>query len=95
MRRLTLSALAVGALLATSACQNRDGSTNWGNTLLLGGAAGLGTAAVLGAMNDDQDNRRDQRRYDRQRYRESYYNNGYGYGSGGYGRGRPRGYYGY
>lgn len=92
MRRFTVPVLALATLLGTAACQNPDGSTNWGNTLLLGGAAGLGTAAVLGAVNDDRDDRADRRRYQRQRYAydRGYYNRGYRQPN--YGR---RGYYGY
>jgi hypothetical protein len=91
MRRFSLPILALAAVLGTAACQNPDGSTNWGNTLLLGGAAGLGTAAVIGAINDDNDNRRDRRRYQYQRQRYSY-DQGYrrGYQRGYY---QPRGYY--
>ena len=88
MRRFIAPVLALATLLGTAACQNRDGSTNWGNTLLLGGAAGLGTAAVLGSLNDDRDDRADRRRYQRQRYADhrGAYRQPY--------QGR-RGYYGY
>jgi hypothetical protein len=84
MRRFTLPALALAAVLGTTACQNPDGSTNWGNTLLLGGAAGLGTAAVIGAVNDDRNDRYDRRRYQYQRQRYAY--------DQGYYRGYRRGY---
>ena len=40
-----LAAAGLSAALLLGGCQNPDGSTNWGNTLLLG--AGVGTAAAL------------------------------------------------
>jgi hypothetical protein len=56
MRRIIATA-ALSASLALAGCQNPDGSTNWGNTLLLG--AGIGTAAVLvaGAASDHPQHR--------------------------------------
>jgi hypothetical protein len=48
-----LSALALSAALVLGGCQNPDGSTDWGNTLLLG--AGIGAAALLaGAASSDR-----------------------------------------
>lgn len=77
MRR-TLAALSLSAALLTAACQNPDGSTNWGSTLLLGAGVGLAGAAVAGAVSDD---RSDQRYYRRQPPPPPrYYGQGYGYG---------------
>ncbi|MFZ4406452.1 MAG: hypothetical protein ACOYOH_03880 [Paracraurococcus sp.] len=76
-RLLTAAALSNALLLG--GCQNPDGSTNWGNTLLLG--AGIGTAAALiaGAGSDHRASR--------------HYAGGYGGGSGrGYGQGYGGGY---
>lgn len=74
-----LAALALSGSLLLGGCQNPDGSTNWGNTLLLG--AGLGAAAGLmaGALSDQPHHR--------------HYAQGYGRGS--YGYGGPRGYRGW
>jgi hypothetical protein len=46
MRRPALS-LVLAAALVVGGCQNPDGSTDWGSTLLLG--AGVGVAAALAA----------------------------------------------
>lgn len=78
-----LAALGLSGALLLGGCQNPDGSTNWGNTLLLG--AGVGTAAALlaGAASD-------QPRHYAHGYRSAP---GYGgYYSGGYGRGGYRGW---
>jgi drug/metabolite transporter (DMT)-like permease len=40
-----------GAVLL-GGCQNPDGSTNWGNTLLLGAGVGTAAALVAGAAAD-------------------------------------------
>ena len=73
MRRV-IAATATAASLLLAGCQNPDGSTNWGNTLLLG--AGLGTAAALvaGAASDQP---------------QHHHGRGYGrgYGRGGYAAG--------
>lgn len=82
MRR-TLAALSLSAALLTAACQNPDGSTDWGNTLLLGAGVGLAGAAVAGAVSDNRD---DHRHYRRQQPPPRYYGQGYGRG---YGYGRP------
>ena len=59
MRRVfAAAALSAGLLLA--GCQNPDGSTNWGNTLLLGAGVGAGAALLAGAASD-----RPQPRYSR------------------------------
>ncbi len=77
MRR-TLAALSLSAALLTAACQNPDGSTDWGSTLLLGAGVGVAGAAVAGAVSDD---RNDQRHYRRQPPPpQRYYGQGYGYG---------------
>ena len=90
LMKRTLSALALSAALALGGCQNPDGSTNWGNTLLLG--AGVGTAAALaaGAASDSGP------RYRGRGYSSRGYDRGYGYGPayGGYGAGYGGGYYG-
>ena len=72
MRRV-IAATALAASLLLAGCQNPDGSTNWGNTLLLG--AGLGTAAALaaGAASDQP-----QRHYGRGGYGRGGYAGGYG-----------------
>ena len=43
---------AIGALLLLAACQNPNGSTNWGNTVLLGAGAGAAAAGLAGILND-------------------------------------------
>lgn len=77
MRRI-LTPLALSAMLALAACQNPDGSTNWGQTLALGAGVGLGAALIAGAAADN----------DRPRHyhRGGYGGRGYAY-NGGYGRG--------
>jgi hypothetical protein len=82
MRRI-LTAITLSAALATAACQNPDGSTDWGSTLLLGAGAGVAAAAVAGAVADDNHHDRGHyRRYDRGPQR-------YGYNNSGYRGGRP------
>ncbi|WP_431269437.1 hypothetical protein [Dankookia sp. P2] len=91
-----LTAAGLSAALLLGGCQNPNGTTDWGSTLLLG--AGIGTAAALiaGAASDHHQPRR---------YAGSYgggrpgyalpYGSGYsgaGYGSAGYGRGYGRGW---
>lgn len=65
-RPKTLVTLAVAAALALAGCQNPDGSTNWGNTLLLGAGVGAAAALAAGAASDHRPNRGYGRsRYDR------------------------------
>lgn len=48
MRR-ALAAFVLSAALVLGGCQNPDGSTDWGNTLLLGAGIGAAAALVAGA----------------------------------------------
>lgn len=48
-----LPALALAAALIAGGCQNPDGSTDWGNTLLLGAGVGVAAALVAGAASND------------------------------------------
>lgn len=79
-RRSTISALALSAALALGGCQNPDGSTDWGSTLLVGAGVGLAAALVAGAASD---NGRPKRRHYAAGYGppRAY---GHGYGRGGY-----------
>jgi hypothetical protein len=92
-----LSTLALSAALLLGGCQNPDGSTNWGNTLLLGAGIGAAAGLVAGAASDRPD-RRYAQGYGNQGYgNRDYGNRGYwpgGYGQG-YGRGHGRGYRGW
>jgi hypothetical protein len=84
MRRLTAAA-ALSASLLLAACQNPDGSTDWGNTLLLGAGVGTAAALVAGAAADQP-----QPHYGRgggYRHRPAYY--GHRHGPGRYGYGHP------
>jgi len=77
-----LAATALSAALLLGGCQNPDGSTDWGSTLLLG--AGVGTAAALlaGTASDNHP-----------RHYSQGYGRGYGGGPrGGYGRAGYRGW---
>lgn len=56
-------ALALAATLALAACQNPNGSTNWGNTLLGGAAVGAIGAGAVGLMNDVGNSQRAQDPY--------------------------------
>ncbi len=60
-----LPAFALSASLALGACQNPDGTTDWGSTAALGiGAAALaGLVAVAASNNGGDDGYRHQRRY--------------------------------
>ncbi len=87
-------ALALLACLGAAACQNPDGSTDWGSTLALGAGAGLATALVAGAAGDDDGShdrgRRGYRGYERGGHgrggHERGGHRGGGYGGGGHGR---------
>jgi len=76
MRRI-LTAATLAAALATAACQNPDGSTDWGSTLLLGAGAGVAAAAVAGAVADNDRHDGHYRRYDQRPRHHGYYNSGY------------------
>jgi len=77
-----LVALGLAAALAVGGCQNPDGSTNWGNTLLLGAGVGAAAALAAGAVSDDRPNRG---------YGRSRYGNGPRYDRGPrYGYAEPR-----
>ncbi|MBL6456989.1 hypothetical protein JMJ55_16750 [Belnapia sp. T6] len=83
IRRIAAAALLSSSLMLAG-CQNPDGSTNWGNTLLLGAGVGAAAALAAGAASDKP------RPYYRNRgygghggYRHPGYGGGYG---GGYGR---------
>ena len=75
-----LPAAGLSAALLLGACQNPDGSTNWGNTLLLGAGVGTAAALIAGAASDNP--------------RPRYYRGGPGGYRTGYYGGPPRGYYG-
>lgn len=64
MRRI-LTAVTLSVALLTAACQNPDGSTDWGSTVLLGAGVALAAVAVASATSDDDDDRRHYRRHDR------------------------------
>ena len=90
MLRRLLPAAGLATALLLGGCQNPDGSTNWGNTLLLG--AGIGTAAALlaGAASDQP-----RHHHYAGGYGGSYRGGSpaaYGYGGPGYGRGYHRGW---
>ncbi|SDB68433.1 hypothetical protein [Belnapia rosea] len=79
MHRLAAVTL-LSASLALAGCQNPDGSTNWGNTALVGAGVGVAAALVAGAATDNP-----RPYYGNRGYRPSPR---YGYG-GGHGYGRP------
>lgn len=80
MHRLAAVTL-LSASLALAGCQNPDGSTNWGNTALVGAGVGVAAALVAGAATDNP------RPYYGNRGYRSPPRYGYGYGGGpGYGR---------
>lgn len=96
-----LTAAGLSAALLLGGCQNPNGTTDWGSTLLLG--AGIGTAAALiaGTASDHHKPRHYAGGYRGRRggYSPGYsggYGAGYGgggYGGGyGYGHGYPRGW---
>jgi len=73
-----LAAAALSASLLLGGCQNPDGSTNWGNTLLLGAGVGTAAALIAGAASDQP----------RHRHHAGGYGGGYRPAHGG-GHGRP------
>ena len=89
-RFLAAAALSAGLLLG--GCQNPDGSTNWGNTLLLGAGVGTAAALIAASTSDRPRHRHYASGYNGYRggYRGGY--SGYGYGRPAYGYGGP-GYY--
>lgn len=79
-RRL-FAGLALSGAVLLGGCQNPDGSTNWGNTLLLGAGVGTAAALVAGAAADEP-------------RRPPHYRRGHGRGPAyGYGYGPPRRHY--
>lgn len=94
-----LLAAGLSAALLLGGCQNPDGSTNWGNTLLLGAGVGTAAALIAGAGTDRPRHRHyaDGYGYAGYRgYRGGYYP-GHGYArpsfGGGYGRPYGRGWW--
>lgn len=81
-----LTAAGLSAALLLGACQNPNGSTDWGSTLLLGAGIGTAVALIAGAGSDHHGSRRYAGGYGGGR---GGYNPGYG---GGYGRGNSRGW---
>ncbi|MDI3307076.1 MAG: hypothetical protein QJR07_08230 [Acetobacteraceae bacterium] len=82
MKPRILTAFGLFAAVLLGGCQNPDGSTNWGNTLLLGAGVGAAAALVAGAAADQP---------------KPYYGHRGGYYGGGYRGGYyapppPRGY---
>ncbi len=90
------SAALLAASLTLAGCQNPDGSTNWGNTALLGVAVGVAAALAAGAASDKPRPYYGNRGYYRSPPRYGY-GSGYGagYGGGGYGGGYGRPYRGW
>lgn len=87
MRRL-IAAAALSTSLLLAACQNPDGSTDWGSTLLLGAGVGTAAALVAGAAADQPQPRHYGRRGRGYRHQPAYYGHP-GYAGGGYGYGHP------
>jgi hypothetical protein len=85
IHRFAAAALISSSLLLAG-CQNPDGSTNWGNTALLGAGVGLGAALIAGAAADKPRPYYGNRGYYRTPRTDYGYGGGYG---GGYGYGRP------
>jgi hypothetical protein len=88
IRRHTLPILALVGSLFLGACQNPDGSTDWGSTLALGAGAGIATALIAGAASDNGPRYRRGNHYDRGYYGPPprQYSRGYdrGYRRGGW-----------
>lgn len=55
--------LALIACLGATACQNPDGSTDWGSSLAMGAGAGLAAALLAGITSGDDHGRYDKRGY--------------------------------
>ena len=92
-----LAAAGLSAALLLGGCQNPDGSTNWGNTLLLGAGVGTAAALVAGAASDQPRHKHYAGGGYGGGYRGGYYpgyGRGYGggYGRPGYGYGHYRGW---
>ena len=78
-----LTAAGLSAALLLGGCQNPNGTTDWGSTLLLGAGVGVAAALIAGAASDNHDGRH---------YAGGYGGRRGGYGGGGYGRGYSRGW---
>lgn len=76
-----LPTLTLGAALILGGCQNYDGSTNWGQTALLGAGVGAGIG-LLAAASSQQRPR--QRHYGYSQPHYPGYGSGYGYAPQGY-----------
>jgi hypothetical protein len=91
-----LTAAGLSAALLLGGCQNPNGTTDWGSTLLLGAGIGAAAALIAGSASDHHGGRHYAGGYGRGRpgYDLPYGNgyNGGGYGSAGYGRGYGRGW---
>lgn len=72
--------LILAAILPLAACQNPNGSTNWGQTVGLGVLAGGGAALLGGAVNNSNQGNR---------YHGGYGGGGYGYAPSPYPQPRP------
>ena len=92
MRARPLPILALVACLGTAACQNPDGSTDWGGTLALGAGAGIAAGLLAGAASDDGGRggrgygRRDHGGHGRSYGGRGYQKSAYNENRGGYGR---------
>jgi hypothetical protein len=73
-----LPALALSASLALGACQNPDGTTDWGSTAALGiGAAAVAGLVAVAANNNNDRHYRQPPRYYRGAPRYAYRDSGY------------------
>lgn len=92
MSTRALAAAGLSAALLLGGCQNSDGSTNWGNTLLLGAGVGTAAALIAGAASDNPRPRHYAGGHGGG-YRGGYYpSHGGWHGGPGYGRGPYRGW---
>lgn len=72
-----LPAFALSASLALGACQNPDGTTDWGSTAALGiGAAAVAGLVAVAANSNNDDRYYRQRRYYREPPRYAYRDSG-------------------